>query len=442
MTSIRVRLLTWLVGPILAVNLALGALAYLLAWTPARIAFDQDLADGAAALAARLPADPAALERDLGRLTGEAFRPDAVDAVTVAVRDSHGKLLAGDPATPQVQPAPGVHPGQLHGEAVRVAGALTAGAARQVVVAKTMRRLEGSRWTIVRVLLLVETLFTVGLAGLIWFSVTNGLAPLGRMRAELNARGGERLEPLPADVPFELVPMVAALNDLLERVRSGARAQHDFLADMAHQLRTPLAGLRTQLEWLRAGQGDPAQQARSLDLMLLSTERMIRHTNQLLALARAEPSQFEAARLEPVDLAQLVSEAVQDFVERAAARRIDLGFDLAPTVVLGDRFLLRDLIDNLVDNALRYTPEGGVVNVKVQRDGERGVLRVDDTGPGIPASRRDAVFQRFVRLDEKTTGSGLGLAIVRDIARVHGATLDLDDAPGGGAVFTLGFKSV
>ncbi|MGZ3181566.1 MAG: ATP-binding protein [Telluria sp.] len=438
MSSIRLRLLTCLLGPILVVNCAVGALAYLLAWTPARIAFDQDLAEGAAAVAARLPFDGGQVGMALPQLVAQSFRADPVDALAVAVRDVRGRLLAGQ-EVPATAPGQSVHSARLQGESVRVASALTADRTRQVVVARTMRRLDASRWTIVRVLVVVEALLSLALAGLIWLSVTNGLRPLDRLRAALDARGGAQLEPVDGGVPFELQPVVGAINNLLERVRTGARAQHEFLADVAHQLRTPLAGLRTQLEWLRGGEGDRAQQARSIDLMLLSTERMIRHTNQLLALARAEPAHFEAARLEQVDLAALVGDAVQDFVDRAGARRIDLGFDLQPACVRGDRFLLRDLIDNLVDNALRYTPEGGVVNVQVgTRDG-RGVLRVDDTGPGIPPARRDAVFQRFVRLDDKTPGTGLGLAIVRDIARVHGATLDLDDAPSGGAVFTLTF---
>ena len=208
---------------------------------------------------------------------------------------------------------------------------------------------------------------------------------------------------------------------------------------MAHQLRTPLAGLKTQLEWLGARHAEP-ETAQSVRLMQAATERMIRQTNQLLSLARAEPHHFEKARLEPLALEALVGEAIQLFVEQAARKGIDLGFELQPAPVTGDRFLLRDLIDNLIDNALRYTPAGGTVTVRCGVTEERVFLAVEDNGPGIPAARRTDIFSRYVRLDDKSHGSGLGLAIVRDIARVHGAALTVGEGIAGrGAVFEVHF---
>jgi two-component system sensor histidine kinase TctE len=223
-----------------------------------------------------------------------------------------------------------------------------------------------------------------------------------------------------------LQPVAGAINDLLERVRLAARGQQDFLANAAHQLRTPLAGLKTQLEWLeRRHAGDP-ETARSTGLMMAAAERMIRETNQLLSLARAEPSQFEKARLYPVALDKLVEESVQHFVEEAVKKDIDLGFELQPTGIAGDRFLLRDLIDNLVDNAIRYSPRHGRVTVCCSADSGGGLLAVEDSGPGIPAAERERIFSRFYRLNDKIGGSGLGLAIVRDIAEVHGARIDIE----------------
>jgi two-component system sensor histidine kinase TctE len=226
---------------------------------------------------------------------------------------------------------------------------------------------------------------------------------------------------------------------LLGQLQAGAKAQQDFLADMAHQLRTPLAGIKLQLEWLGARHGADPETVHSLHLMQQSNERMIRHSNQLLALARAEPSRFAKARLELLDLAELVGEAVQVFVDAAARKRIDIGFELAPAPLAGDPALLRDLIDNLVDNAVRYTPSGGCVTVRVA-SGERGaMLVVEDSGPGIAPRHRAEVFERFARLDEKTPGSGLGLAIVRDIVLAHGALISIGGEPGQGAVFTVVF---
>jgi len=460
MHSIRLRLLRRLIGPMLLLNLAGGALTYMLAWIPAQKAFDQNLSDAAAALGARLSVTREGWQIDLPRQAEQVLRSDDSDAVFFTVRDVARNAVAGDddvplePA-PRAQTSPGLPPRMLPArrtfdavmreEPVRVVVLRIERDGRQayVGVAKTLRQRSQIRNATVRALVLLEALFTLASVGLIWFSVGSGLQPLNRMRAGLNARDADDLSPIsPADIPDELGPVVSAFNSLLSKVSEGAKAQQDFLANVAHQLRTPLAGLRTQLEWLaaRIAPAQDAEAAHSLGLMLSSSERMIRQTNQLLALARAEPSHFEKTRLEPLLLNQLVEEAIQQFVEQAALKQIDLGFDLAPTTVMGDRFLLRDLIDNLIDNALRYTPAFGTVTVSCHPAASGGLLSVEDSGPGIPPAKREAVFSRFVRLDDKTTGSGLGLAIVRDIATAHGARISLDSGAGGrGALFSVIF---
>ncbi|GAB3400492.1 HAMP domain-containing histidine kinase [Massilia agilis] len=371
MSSIRLRLLKWLVGPVVLVNLGAALLAYELAWKPAELA---------------------------------AIQPQPGATVVSTAQE--------------MQPAPAASS-----------------------VARSAQARAQVRSAVLRTLVLVEVLVCLALAGLVWFSVTNGLAPLARLRASLDRRGSADLEPLHQDgLPQELVPVVDAFNDLLGRIGDSARAQHEFQANVAHQLRTPLAGMKLQLEWLAARHRDDPETGASLALMRQANERLIRETNQLLSLARAEPSRFEAARVEPLDLAGLVEEAVQAFVVQAVARRIDLGFSLAAAPVRGDRFLLRDLLDNLVDNALRYTPPGGTVTVRAGVEGGVARLVVEDNGPGIAPEQRARVFQRFVRLDQNTTGSGLGLAIVRDIAQVHGGEVELSSGAGGkGAVFTVRF---
>jgi two-component system sensor histidine kinase TctE len=505
MPSIRLRLLKWLICPILLLNLAGGVLTYLLAWVPAQSAFDQGLVDAAGALGARVQTGDGSgragggARIDLPPQAEQVMRADQSDAVYFAVRDGE-RLLAGDadfpvlrrgaaardagpagapiaaigPASPaEVRaaaafppPAPTVdgnaalvprrafqasqaYDGVMRGEPVRIV-ALRSGTgegAVEIGVAKTLRKRQQIRSATFRALLLLETLLTLASVGLIWFSVSSGLSPLQRMRGDLNGRNiaaagdlASDLTPIPdGAVPYELAPVVAAFNGLLERLHAGARAQHDFLADVAHQLRTPLAGLQTQLEWLQKRHAGEADSARSIALMLSSTERMIRQTNQLLALARAEPSHFERTRLEPLRLDALVAESVQHFVGEAAKKSMDLGFELSAVVVLGDRFLLRDLVDNLIDNAIRYTPDGGVVTVGCANS----TFFVEDSGPGIPPARREQVFQRFIRLDDKSTGSGLGLAIVRHIALAHGAVVTIDGASSGqGARFAVAFPPV
>ncbi|HEY1147034.1 MAG TPA: sensor histidine kinase [Pseudoduganella sp.] len=446
MPSIRLRLLTWLIGPILLLNLAGGALVYGLAWLPAQMAFDQSLADAAGALGARLQLRGGQLDVDLPRQAEQVLRNDDTDAVYFAVRDAGGRLVAGD-ASLAPQPSRPTAQGfdtEINGEPVRMVSvhAEVGGQRAAIMVAKTLRKRAQTRAAIVRAMLPLAALLTLASAGLVWFAVTRGLLPLQRLRSDIKARAADDVSPIPpAEVPQELAPVVGAFNGLLERVQEGAKSQQDFLANVAHQLRTPLAGLRTQLEWMEQHHSSPAT-AHSLDLMLSSTERMIRQVNQLLALARAEPAHFEKRRLEPLSLDQLVGESIQHFVEQAGRKEIDLGFELQPTTVRGDRFLLRDLIDNLVDNALRYTPPHGTVTVSCFPHNGGGLLTVEDSGPGIPPAKREAVFSRFVRLDEKTTGSGLGLAIVRDIASAHGGSVSVDAPPGGeGALFTVRFPA-
>ena len=239
------------------------------------------------------------------------------------------------------------------------------------------------------------------------------------------------------------MPFIRALNDLLRRAHDSARAKQDFLANVAHQLRTPLAGFRAQLEWLREHHRQDGETAQSTAMMLASTDRMVRQANQLLALARSEPGGIVRQRFERVSLDRLVAESVQQFVQQALAKDIDIGFDLQPASVHGDAFLLRDLVDNLVDNAIRYTPRGGVVTVSCGSEDGHAQLRVEDNGPGIPDSQKDRVFTRFYRLDQTQSGSGLGLAIVRDIATDHGARIEVGSGSGErGTLFRVVFPAL
>jgi len=436
--SIRLRLLAWLVGPILLFNFAVASLTYLLAWTPAQRAFDDTLRAHAVALDRELRAgsdpDRLVLARD----------PEDADSAWFAVREVAGRRLLAGRADLPVAAGALVRDAILDGEAVRVTSREVAvdGKALTLTVATTVRQRQQVRGTIVRALVLLEVAFTLALGGLAWFSISNGLAPLARLRSALNRRERADLAPLdPAATPRELAAVVVAFNSLLERLAASARSQDAFLADVAHQLRNPLAGAKLQLEWLATRHHDDPDSLRALALMKQANERMIRQTSQLLALARAEPSRSIRARFKPLDLAALVTESVQLFVTQAAGRGIDLGFELDPAPLRGERFMLRDLIDNLVDNALRYTPHGGSVTVRTSMGVDGAVLEVEDSGPGIPAAKRARVFQRHVRLDQQSTGSGLGLAIVRDIAKVHGATATVSDAQGtSGALFTVKFK--
>jgi two-component system sensor histidine kinase TctE len=232
-------------------------------------------------------------------------------------------------------------------------------------------------------------------------------------------------------VPIEVQPLVNALNNLFDTVRAAAHSQQQFLANAAHQLRTPLTGIIAQLELLARDPAGAAIREQLLDLHQGS--RRLAHTaNQLLALARAEPTANTQEQFHQLDLAALAGDGVADHLDRSLAEQIDLGADAQPARVFGSAWLLRELLANLIDNALSYTPPGGNVTVRCGRVGAGAFLEVEDDGPGIPADERARVRERFYRLPgSRGNGCGLGLAIVEEIARAHEARLSLDDGPGG-----------
>ena len=452
MRSIRLSMLKLLLLPILAINLVGAASTYWLAWRPTQLAFDQSLADAAWALLPHLRQQDGRVVVDLSGQAEQVLRVDHFDAIYFVVRDNQGATLAGDAdfpvlKTPELIDEPQAYDSRMRGEAIRIIALTTLVGSETVTVAvaETLwKRISVRAGSSFAGLLLLDLLLTFTASAIVWFGVTRGLKPLQAIQSALNARSHDDLDPLPTGpVPVELAPVTAALNGLLDKVRQAARNQQDFLADAAHQLRTPLAGLKTQLEWMQQRHAGDAETARSTQLMMASTERMIRQTNQLLVLARAEPTQFEKARLAPLALDKVVEESIQHFVQEADKKEIDLGYELAPTVIPGDPFLLRDLIDNLVDNAIRYAPRHGRVTVSCYTEDGAGVLAVEDDGPGIPPQEQELIFKRFYRLNQTSVGSGLGLAIVRDIAVDHGAEVRLSArADGVGTIVRVRFPLV
>ncbi|MFM8736655.1 MAG: sensor histidine kinase, partial [Betaproteobacteria bacterium] len=276
---------------------------------------------------------------------------------------------------------------------------------------------------------------------LVWMALSRGLAPLEVLQRRIRARRSQDLSPIdPRDAPEEVTPLVNAVNDLLSRLEQSVATQKRFLADAAHQLKTPLAGLRMQAELAQREmlQGQDAEPARrSLQQIARASQNATRMVNQLLAMARAEDPE-QALRRQRVDLQAIALETVEDFVQRALDLRIDLGYEpppppppgRAPLELRGQPVLIRELLRNLVDNALIYTPAGGTVTVRVLHDhyGRVAVLQVEDSGVGIPEAERELVFQPFYRaLGTEVDGSGLGLAIVREIVDRHGGTICGED---------------
>ena len=277
---------------------------------------------------------------------------------------------------------------------------------------------------------------------LIWVVVGRGLRPLDAVARAVSTRTPVALDPLPHErVPSEVLPLLLALNDLLARLKRALDAQREFIADAAHELRTPLAALSLQVQ-LAERAADSASRAEAFAEVKGGLKRATHAVQQLLTLARQEPGGGERA-LAAVKLADLVAGVIAEHSPLAEARRIDLG--ATPTtgepVVDGEEEALRILVGNLVSNAVRYTPPGGKVDVAVADGAEGPRIEVCDSGPGIPVDERERVFDRFYRRAQNDeAGSGLGLAIVRRIAERHRASVVLDTAPLGGLRARVQFK--
>jgi two-component system sensor histidine kinase TctE len=289
----------------------------------------------------------------------------------------------------------------------------------------------GARYGLVSTLLWDFVQLDVTLV-LVWVGIQLGLRPVKRLRQEIAARSPQDLRPLDeTSVPREIAPAVVTLNRLFAALRASVQSQQQFIANTAHQLRTPLTGLQAQLDLLLLESAAAPVKDRLLTLQ--EGIRQLAHSaNQLLTLARADPAVNLAAKNQSVALDLMVGDVVARFYDRALQSNIDLGADVTPASILADPSLIDDLLSNLVDNALKYTPAGGTVTVSAGQKNGKAHITVDDTGPGIPEADRERVRQRFVRLPGATGhGSGLGLAIVDEIVRIYDATLSIESGAGG-----------
>ncbi len=445
---IRTLLFGWLLVPLALVLAASAVASYTTALGIATEAYDRALLDPALAIAQRLSAPDGRVELDLAPAALEALRVDAADRVYFAVL-AGGRLVAGQelPAPPEVpaEGAPVFYDGAVRGEPVRVAAMAVpfADGPALIMVAETLVKRERMARQLAASTALPELAFFLIAIGVVWYGVGRGLAPLRSLSAELAARSPRDLRALPEDrAPVEVRPLVHALNDLLRRLGESIDAQSRFVADAAHQLRTPLAALQAQVDAARR-EPMPPELAATVDSLRAAARRAAHLARQLLTLAAVEPATGRPFEPEPADLAAVAQARVADWVARADARAIDLGFELAPAPIAGEPGLLVELAANLVDNALDYTPRGGEVTLRTGRRDGRAFLEVEDNGPGIPEPERERVFERFHRVKGTLgEGTGLGLAIVREIAHRHGGAVDIGAArSGGGTVVAVSFPA-
>lgn len=452
--SLRARLVAWLLLPLSIFVGVCGWLSWRHAAAVADYVQDHDLLSSAKVLSERLIWDGDSVQASVPPSALSLFVSPARDRVFLSVTGSEGELLAGQPEFPLPFPMTlaGADRAQWYdtefdGAPLRAVVTRRAmyeiGGTREITIAvgKTTRsrdQMARGLWWPTMDYLVIALLLAVGVSA---FALTWELRPLVRMNRQLT--GSDPLHPdfaLDArGLHTELRPVADAVNAFARQLRAHSQAQRRFIADAAHQLRTPLALQASQIEYARYTRAQrDSWDSRRADMdamwqqMASSNRRLINVTNKLLTLAQAEHGDAHA-HLEPLDLAAAALGAVEQLAALADRRRIDLGMDLpappAAAWVRAQPALLDALVVNLLDNALRYTPEHGRVTVGVRAGADGALLSVEDNGPGIPAEARERVFERFYRASADTEGTGLGLAIVSEVARAFGATVALGANP-------------
>lgn len=452
---LRRKLLAWLLGPLVVLLVLDTGAAY---WNSLRfsdLAYDRALYEIGREIVLHVKLDGNRPRLDLSEAASNILLLDQEDLLFYRVVGEDGTTLGGDAELPP--PLRGGEPGKprvyrdtVRGEPVRMlvawmpVGADPATPKVLVQVAETLHKRTRLAWEMVANVVVPQLLLIVMATAVVWFGVSRGLEPLQRLRHAVSDRSHLDLSPIDIhDVPGEVRPLVDEVNELMARLGRTFDFQSRFVADAAHQLKTPVSGLKAQIE-LALRENDPERVRHSLAQLYISADRLSRLVRQLLSLARNEPGALDAMQLHPLDLNAYALEVSMDWVPQALKRGIDLGFEGVehPLVINADRDRLRELINNLIDNAIRYSQASGRVTVRVSRsDNDQCRLAISDDGPSVPVEERARIFERFHRLlGTQEDGSGLGLAIVSEIATLHGARITLEeDIDGVGNTFSVFF---
>jgi len=464
------EILDWMLTPLLLLWPVSLVLTWLVAQNIAGKPFDRALEYNVRAMAQLITVRHSRAQFALPRPARELLRADDSDTVYYQVIGPRGEFLAGErnlPAPPADEPV-GVDEVRIRDDVIKgfdVKVAYTwvslpdAGDTPALVqVAETLEKRSMLATEIVKGVMLPQFIILPLAVLLVWLALIQAIKPLHQLEDRIRARKSDDLGPIDAQaVPLEVSPLVDSVNDLLLRLTESIATQKRFLADAAHQLKTPLAGLRMQADLAQMEGASAEDLKQSLRQIGRASVRATHSVNQLLALARAESS-GPAMQRSVCDLAELCMSVVRDCVPRALDKHIDLGYEgtqpgTPGCTVLGNATLLKEMVRNLVDNAINYTPSSmeqpGIITARVLTDpfGRTLVLQVEDSGPGVPEAERELIFQPFYRaLGTEADGSGLGLPIVLEIAQQHGATVSLEDARPGhtppGARFNVRFTAV
>lgn len=447
-SSLRRRVAVWLLPPLVLLLAVNAVLSYRAALEAANQAYDRSLWASIKSIGERSFVRDGEVVVDMPHSALEIFAEGAQERVFYAVIGPDGSLLTGYPDIPVPQPLAGDGVVKT-ADAIYKGDAVRTGAMRKrlydpalagddnilVLVAETTEtRTELARHLFFDSLRRQLALIALGVV-LVLVALGTAFRPLLRLRDTVRNRSEEDLTPVSsADVPSEIRPLIDAINHHMGRLSAMLDARKRFLADAAHQLRTPLTVLGTQADYgLR--QDDPAEMRRTLKGIVRSISSARRLTNQMLSLSQAEAVNGLIRERSRLDYADLVREVAIELSQLALRRQVDLAYEglRGGLMIEGNDAMLREMVANLIDNAIRYTPAGGQVTVIVAREGEEAVTVVRDSGPGIAPDERDKVFQRFYRsLDQSDSeGSGLGLSIVREICLAHSGRVRLDSGPAG-----------
>ena len=450
--SLLRQLLGWIVLPLVPLVAINAWLSSQHARESANQAFDRTLQASVRSIADRISVENGELAVDIPVAALEMFDPHFQDRVFYRIGFVGGSTITGNIDFPLPPRRPAAretlfYDASYQGEAVRAAAYVFplyyAGANRLMLVqaGETTLSRQALASRLQRATVQQQILLTAVVMLFASIGVRRVLRPLHRVGQTLTSRTGDPTLQLDEQaVQRELKPLVRALNGALAQLEQQLAIRQRFIADAAHQLRTPLTLLKMQAE-MTLRQDDPAARHAGLTALVAATNQTIRLANQLLTLSRAEPGVAQHEPQRPLDLAALARDIAREFVTPALAKALDIGYEGADSaMIVGQPVLLRELLSNLVDNAVRYTPAGGMVTVAVRQTGQQVELSVCDSGPGIPAAERQRVFERFYRGESAGgDGCGLGLAIVEEIARTHRADIALEDVAGGGLRVRVGF---
>ena len=452
--SIKQQLLLWLIGPLLLLSVISAGITDWLALGLSNEIYDELLINTADSVVARIDYINGRRVIDFPESAEEMFRHHDKDKFYYKIFNQQGLYVSGDEFLPNVtnmSKEPHFEDIKVDGETVRIVSLLCAETKAPdgplvVSVAETCNARIAMAHKILFTILLFQLVIITGGTAALWIGVNAGLAPLNKIRLAMVRRSPVDLEPVTIErAPPEVTPMIDAINALLSELKIYIASQSRFVSDAAHQLRTPLAGIKTFVD-LGTKQADDDRSIEIFEQLNIGVMRMTQMVNRLLSLARAEGISDRLQNSKPVDLNEVAAGVVKTVSRQSgekSATKIMCRTSTEPAMVRGSEDSLRELTENLVQNALLYTQEGGEVSVSVRNNGSVELL-VEDNGPGIPVAEREKVFDRFYRIDKSVNkvGSGLGLSIVREIAEKHAATITVADAQSGqGACFAVSFRS-